>query len=44
MVGLSTAMIIGAMATLAVWIIAQVLRAVRRHPELDILLPTRLRA
>ena len=39
MVGLSTALMIGAMAALAVWNIAYMLRAAGRHPELGILVP-----
>ncbi len=39
MVGLSTVLMIGAMAALAGWNILYILRASRRHPELSILLP-----
>lgn len=39
MVGLSTALLIGTMATLAGWNIVYVLRAADRHPELRTLLP-----
>jgi hypothetical protein len=41
MVGLSTAMMIAAMAGLAVWNAAYITAAARRTPELSILLPAR---
>ncbi|KRF20620.1 hypothetical protein ASG90_18810 [Nocardioides sp. Soil797] len=43
MVGLSTALMIGAMAGLAVWNIAYILHTVRHHPQLRILLPASMR-
>ncbi len=43
MVGLSTAMMIGAMSALAIWNAAYITRAARRHPALRILLPAPMR-
>ena len=43
MVGLSTALMVAAMAALAVWNIVFMLRAARRHPELGVLLPGGMR-